>query len=119
MGSRRQQQGTKAWGGKYSNEGQVDFTLHGVVNDITENPDREEDYVYFFITNPLSCNNICLFCVTVGWDLPQLEEGDEVDIFGVMRTWKTEGRGPKIELVAQQIKKVEQVEKEVKKGRRE
>ena len=109
----------KEWGGKYSNKGHVDFTLTGVVNDITENPDREEDYVYFFIENQLSKNNICLFPVTVSWELPQLEEGETVNIFGVMRTWNTEGRGPKIELVAQQLEKVVEEEKEVKKGRRE
>lgn len=113
MAARRQQQST--WGGRYSNKGQVDFTLHGTVEQIRENPDQEVDYVEFFIENPLKKTNICLFTVTVDWTLPQLNEGDEVNIFGVMRTWKGDGNGPKIELVAQQV---ERVEKEVKKGRR-
>lgn len=104
------------WGGKYSNKGQVDFTLHGTVNAIKENPDQRVDYVEFFIENPIKKTNICLFTVTVDWDLPQLNEDDEVNIFGVMRTWATEGQPPRIELVAQQVEKVE---KEVKKGRRE
>lgn len=112
METRRQK---STWGGRYSNKGQVDFTLHGTVEQIRENPDQEVDYVEFFIENPLKKTNICLFTVTVDWTLPQLNEGDEVNIFGVMRTWKGEGNGPRIELVAQQIEKVE---KEVKKGRR-
>lgn len=111
----RRNNGAATWGGKYSNEGQVDFTLQGTVNGIREDVNNEVDYVSFFITNPIKNDNICLFIVTVDWTLPQLEEGDKVNIFGVMRTWKTDGQGPKIELVAQQIEKVEQ---EVKKGRR-
>lgn len=58
MESRRQQQGTKAWGGRYSNKGQVDFTLKGTVEQIRENPEQEVDYVEFFIENPLKKTNI-------------------------------------------------------------
>ena len=75
MESRRQK---STWGGRYSNKGQVDFTLKGTVEQIRENPEQEVDYVEFFIENPLKKTNICLFTVTVGWDLPQLNEGDEV-----------------------------------------
>ena len=45
--------GASTWGGKYSNEGQVDFTLQGTVNGIREDANNEVDYVEFFITNPI------------------------------------------------------------------
>ena len=106
----------KIWGGKYSNEGQVDFTLNGYVDSIYEDTDNEEDFVKFFITNPIKKDNICLFQVTCPWDLGQLEEGDHVNIFGVMRTWAEKGSAPRIELVAQQIEEIKEEKKT--KGRR-
>lgn len=110
----------KAWGGKYGNEGKTTFMLTGIVNDITENPDREVDYVYCFIEDAIKPGIINLFCVTVGWDLPMVEEGEKINIIGVMRTWATNGNGPKIELVAREVVKMdlEDEEKPVKKGRR-
>lgn len=102
--SRRQERGE--WGGKYSNEGTAEFYLEGTVNSINEDQANAVDYVEFFIQNPVAKNNICLFSVTVDWDLPQLSEGEKVVISGVMRTWKSEGNGPRIELVATGIQKV-------------
>lgn len=104
----RREQTESKWGGKYSNKGQVDFTLTGTVNSIREDGKNEVDYVEFFIENQIKKTNICLFTVTVGWDLPQLEEGQEVNIFGIMRTWRVEGQPPRVELVAQQVEIIPQ-----------
>lgn len=114
MKQRNYNEKKKTWGGKYSNEGSIDFTLRGYVNSISEG--EEVDYVEFFITNPIKPDNVCLFTVTCPWDLGQLEEGDHVNIFGVMRTWAEKGAKPRIELIAQQISEVEEAPKKTRRG---
>lgn len=75
-----------SWAPEYSSFGQMDFTVQGYVQEIREGDGV--DYVNFKIDNPYVQGNINTIDVEVSWDgFPQLEEGDHVNIFGMIRSW--------------------------------
>lgn len=76
----------KSWQPEYSSIGQMDFTVNGYVQEIKEGDGV--DYITFKIDNPYVQGNINTIDVEVAWDgFPQLEEGDHVNIFGMIRSW--------------------------------
>ena len=75
-----------SWAPEYSSVGQMDFTVQGYVQEIKEGDGV--DYITFKIDNPYVQGNINTIDVEVSWDgFPQLEEGDHVNIFGMIRSW--------------------------------
>ena len=110
----------KPWQPKYCSEGNMDFTVTGWVQGITENPDAKEDYVKFLIDNPYKEGNVNSIDVTVPWDdgFPQLEEGDHVNIFGFIRSWWNDDiKRITYSFTAEQVAEVEE-EKPAAKSRR-
>lgn len=76
----------KSWKPEFSTKGQMDFTVNGIVQEIKEGDGV--DYVAFKIDNPYVQNNINTIDVEVNWEgFPQLEKGDHVNIFGMIRSW--------------------------------
>jgi hypothetical protein len=76
----------KSWAPEFSTKGQMDFTVNGFVQEIKEGDGV--DYVAFKIDNPYVQNNINTIDVEVNWEgFPQLEKGDHVNIFGMIRSW--------------------------------
>lgn len=75
-----------SWAPEYSSVGQMDFTVQGFVQEIREGDGV--DYITFKIDNPYVQGNINTIDVEVSWEgFPQLEEGDHVNIFGMIRSW--------------------------------
>lgn len=107
---------------EYPTEGMMTFECSGYVQDVKEGD--EVDYVNFNIDNPFVKGNINTFSIDVPWsdDLPQLELGDHVNVFGMIRSWWNKDlKRVTYSFVAQQIEVVEdQKETEVtpKKTRR-
>ena len=84
--SRRSEE--KKWQPEFLSKGVMTFEVNGIVQDITENGNNEEDYVKFLIDNPFKEGNVNIIEVTVPWkDFPQLEKGDHVTLFGQIRSW--------------------------------
>lgn len=107
----------KEWKPKYSSKGQVDFTLTGYVQKISEGD--EVDYVQFTIDNPFAAGNYNSISVEVPWEgFPQLELGDQVQIFGLVRSWWNEDiNRVTYSFHAQQLNVIED-EPDLPKGRR-
>lgn len=108
-----------AWKPTYSSKGQMDFTVNGYVQKITEGDNK--DYVQFTIDNPYVKGNYNSMCVEVAWDgFPQLELGDHVEIFGMIRSWwNSDAEKVEYSFVAEQAKVIEdEPEPEKPKGRR-
>ena len=83
LGGRRNK---SSWQPEYSSIGQMDFTVNGFVQEIKEGDGV--DYITFKIDNPYVQGNINTIDVEVSWEgFPQLEEGDHVNIFGMIRSW--------------------------------
>ena len=116
MRSRREDK-SKQWSPDYSTEGTMDFSINGYVQSIEENTKIEADYVKFIIDNPFCEGNFNSITVEVPWKgFPQLELGDHVNMFGVIRSWWNKDIGRVIySFHAQQIQVVED---EAPKGRR-
>ena len=75
----------KSWRPDYPTAGHMTFEVVGHVQQVNQ---REEvDYIDFKIDNPYVQGNINSINVAVGWDLPQLEAGDNVCIKGNIRSW--------------------------------
>lgn len=109
----------KSWKPSYSTEGSMDFSVCGYVQKVKEGD--EVDYITFNIDNPFAKDNVNSICIEVPWDdaLPMLNEGDYVNIFGLIRSWWN----PDIEkvtysFVAQQVTKDEPKKEEKQKTRR-
>ena len=84
--SRREQE--KKWQPEFKSNGVMTFEVNGIVQDIHENGDNEEDYIKFVIDNPFKEGNYNIIEVAVPWkDFPQLEKGDHVTLFGQIRSW--------------------------------
>ena len=117
MSSRRRSTGS--WKPAYSSDGQMDFTCNGYVQKINEGENR--DFVVFTIDNPFVKGNFNSFTIEVPWDgFPQLELGDHVEIFGLVRSWwNSDSEKVEYSFVAQQCKVIEdEVVEEKPKGRR-
>ena len=117
----RSRRSAGAWRPQYSSEGQMDFTCQGYVQKITEGDGR--DFIQFTIDNPFVKGNFNSFTIEVNWDgFPQLELGDHVEIFGLVRSWwNAENEKVEYSFVAQQVKVIEdevEPEPEKPKGRR-
>lgn len=121
MARSRRNSGKKGgeWKPTYSSKGQMDFTVNGYVQKITEGDGK--DYVQFTIDNPYVRGNYNSMTVEVAWDgFPQLELGDHVEIFGMIRSWWN-SYAEKVEysFVAEQAKVIQdEPEPEKPKGRR-
>lgn len=118
-GGRRNNKGS--WQPKYSSKGQMDFTVTGYVQKINEGD--EKDYVQFTIDNPYVKGNYNSISVEVSWEgFPQLELGDQVTIFGMIRSWwNADAEKVEYSFVAEQVKVIEdevEPEPEKPKGRR-
>lgn len=100
------------WCPDYPTDGTVDFSLNGYVQKIKEDGNNEVDYLTFYLMNPVAQGNICSIGVTASWDLPQVEVGDHINVFGVMRSWYNDGN-VKLELIAQQIEEIKEDEKNI------
>ena len=108
-----------AWRPPYSSEGQMDFTCQGYVQKINEGDGR--DFVQFTIDNPFVKGNFNSFTIEVSWEgFPQLELGDHVEIFGLVRSWwNADAEKVDYSFVAEQVKVLEdEVVEEKPKGRR-
>ena len=108
-----------SWKPQYSSKGIMEFTVNGYVQKINEGDKR--DYVQFTIDNPYVKGNFNTMNVEVPWDgFPQLELGDHVEIFGMVRSWWQEDIGMvTYSFVAEQAKVIEDEEEvEKPKGRR-
>ena len=76
------------WGDfEYPTTGEMSFVCNGYVQDVKEGD--EVDYITFYLANPFKSGNTNSFNIDVPWDddLPQLEIGDHVNIFGLCRSW--------------------------------
>lgn len=109
----------KSWQPAYTTEGSMDFSVCGYVQKVKEGD--EVDYITFNIDNPFVKGNVNSICIEVPWDdaIPMLNEGDYVNIFGMIRSWWN----PDIEkvtysFVAQQVTKDEPKQEEKPKTRR-
>lgn len=120
MGTSRRNNGRKsgAWKPTYSSKGQMDFTVNGYVQKITEGDSK--DYVQFTIDNPYVKGNYNSMCVEVAWDgFPQLELGDHVEIFGMIRSWwNSDAEKVEYSFVAEQAKVIEDEVEQPKRSRR-
>lgn len=107
-----------SWQPKYSSKGMMEFTVNGYVQKINEGDNK--DYVQFTIDNPYVKGNYNTISVEVPWeDFPQLELGDHVEIFGMVRSWWQEDMGMvTYSFVAEQVKVIDDEEVEKPKGRR-
>ena len=108
-----------SWQPQYSTEGSMDFSVCGYVQKVKEGD--EVDYITFNIDNPFVKGNVNSINIEVPWsdDFPMLNEGDYVNLFGMIRSWWN----PDIEkvtysFVAQQVEKGEKQEEKPKKSRR-
>ena len=93
---------------EYSTEGMMTFECSGYVQDVKEGD--EVDYVKFNIDNPFVKGNVNTFSIDVPWsdDLPQLELGDNVNVFGLIRSWWNNDLGRvTYSFVAQQVEVVD------------
>lgn len=109
----------KSWQPAYSTEGQMDFSVNGYVQKVKEGD--EVDYILFNINNQFVKNNINTMSVEVPWDdnFPMLNEGDYVNIFGLIRSWwDPDIKKVTYSFVAQQVTKDEPKEEKPKKSRR-
>lgn len=107
-----------SWQPTYSSKGMMEFTVTGYVQKIAEGEGK--DYVQFTIDNPYVKGNYNSISVEVSWEgFPQLELGDQVTIFGMIRSWWNSDSG-KVEysFVAEQVKVIEDEVPEKPKGRR-
>lgn len=121
MANSRRNSGRKSgnWKPAYSSKGQMDFTVNGYVQKISEGDNK--DYVQFTIDNPYVKGNYNSMTVEVAWDgFPQLELGDHVEIFGMIRSWwNSDAEKVEYSFVAEQAKVIEdEPEPEKPKGRR-
>lgn len=121
MAASRRNNGKKggSWKPTYSSKGQMDFTVNGFVQKITEGDNK--DYVQFTIDNPYVKGNYNSISIEVPWDgFPQLELGDHVEIFGMIRSWwNSDVEKVEYSFVAEQAKVIEdEPEPEKPKGRR-
>lgn len=110
-----------SWRPQYSSEGQMDFTCQGYVQKISEGEGR--DFVQFTIDNTFVKGNFNSFTIEVSWEgFPQLELGDHVEIFGLVRSWwNADAEKVEYSFVAEQVKVIEdevEPEPEKPKGRR-
>lgn len=108
-----------SWQPKYSSKGMMEFTVTGYVQKITEGDNK--DYVQFTIDNPYVKGNYNSMTAEVSWEgFPQLELGDQVTIFGMIRSWwNADAEKVEYSFVAEQVKVIEdEVEPEKPKGRR-
>ena len=100
----------------------MSFNINGYVQKIKEDADNERDFVEFIIDNPYKAGNYNQIQIQVPWDgFPQLEPGDKVNVFGMIRSWyKGEGKGLEHSFVAEQIEVIDDKEEEapIKKTRR-
>lgn len=102
---------------QYPTEGSMDFSVCGYAQKVTEGDNV--DYVVFNIDNPFVQGNVNCITVEVPWndDLPMIEEGQKVNIFGLIRSWWKEDLGRVINtFVAQQAEIVQ--DEQPKRGRR-
>ena len=99
-----------SWQPKYSSKGMMEFTVNGYVQKINEGDNK--DYVQFTIDNPYVKGNYNTISVEVPWeDFPQLELGDHVEIFGMVRSWWQEDMGMvTYSFVAEQVKVIDDEE---------
>lgn len=108
----------QAWKPEYSSHGQMDFTVTGYVQKISEGDGK--DYLSFTIDNPYVKGNYNSMSVEVPWEgLPQFEVGDHVQLFGMIRSWWNAESG-KVEysFVAESGKVVEDEPEPPKRSRR-
>ena len=113
----------KSYSWDYPTNGNMEFTCSGYVQSIKEGDNV--DYCTFYLDNPFVSNNVNSFDITVPWEnLPQLEVGDHVNIFGLCRSWWNKDLSRVLySFVAQQIEVIEDPKEEepempVKKSRR-
>mgnify|MGYP003288157240 CR=1 FL=1 len=86
-GSRRSSSKSR-WEPEFLSKGVMTFEVNGIVQDIKENGDNEEDYIKFCIDNPFKEGNVNIIEVSVPWEgFPQLEKGEHVTLFGQIRSW--------------------------------
>lgn len=120
MSASRRTNGKKsgAWRPTYSSKGQMDFTVNGYVQKISEGDNK--DYLQFTIDNPYVQGNFNSMTVEVAWDgFPQLELGDHVEIFGMIRSWwNAEQAKVEYSFVAEQAKVIEDEVEKPKRSRR-
>ena len=109
MAKQRVTKKKSTWGNwEYPTDGEMSFSCLGYVQKVTEG--KNEDYVRFYLDNPFKSGNTNSFDVTVPWDddLPMLEVGDHVNIFGLCRSWwEPDLEIVKYTFVAQQIQVIE------------
>lgn len=122
--SRRRGSSSKShWEPEYCSRGEMSFNINGYVQKVTEDGDNERDFVKFIIDNPYKVGNYNVITVQVPWDgFPQLEEGNKVNVFGMIRSWYNgEDKELSYSFVAEQIEVItvdKEEEKPIKKTRR-
>lgn len=76
------------WQPEYCSRGEISFNINGYVQKIKEDADNDRDFVKFIIDNPYKAGNYNEITIQVPWDgFPQLEPGDKVNVFGMIRSW--------------------------------
>lgn len=108
----------QAWKPEYSSKGQMDFTVEGFVQKISEGDGK--DYLSFTIDNPYVSGNYNSISVEVSWDnFPQFEVGDHVQLFGMIRSWwNADNEKVEYSFVAESGKVVEDEPEPTKRSRR-
>lgn len=101
----------------------MSFNINGYVQKIMEDADNERDFVKFIIDNPYKVGNYNVITIQVPWEgFPQLEEGNKVNVFGMIRSWYNgEDKELSYSFVAEQIEVItvdKEEEKPIKKTRR-
>ena len=101
----------------------MSFNINGYVQKVTEDGDNERDFVRFTIDNPYAEGNYNEITVQVPWDgFPQLEPGDKVNMFGMIRSWfNGKGEQTTYSFIAEQVEVInvdKEEEQPIKKTRR-
>lgn len=109
------------WEPEYCSRGEISFNINGYVQKITEDGDNERDFVKFLVDNPYKEGNYNEISIQVPWEgFPQLEEGDNVNVFGMIRSWHND-KQLSYSFIAEQIEVItvdKEEEKPIKKTRR-
>lgn len=110
---RKREEKSKRRTNKYPTEGATSFAIRGYVQKVKPDETHECDYVTFCIVDendPTKDKDSAyeIIGVTIPWDLEEVEEGDQLKVEGIIKSW-TKEYGIKLELRATYIEDLMEV----------
>ena len=102
--------GKKDYSNHYPTDGQTDVYIKGYVQAIKEDKKHECDYVTFWIideNDPTKDKDSFyeIIGTTIPWSLGQVELGDHLEVWGILKSWNKDGY-VKLEVRVQQVKEI-------------